>query len=319
MDEPGAVAVRHPRRVARLPSIGRMNRSRSRVLALVLATGLVAVACSGGSDTSTTAPVTTSSTSTTTPTTTTTTSTTTTTTTLPPTTTVPPTTTAAPRPPVTVAPSPIDPNAPVGQRIQRGANGKPYVALTFDAGSDYGYTDQILDFLKAEGIKASFGMTGAWAEKYPDGFKRIVAEGHHLINHSYSHGSWTGVSSGKAPLTADQRRAEVERADAVFAVLGAKTTKPWYRPPYGDLDKAGEQLLGQIGYPYIAMWSVDSLGWQGLSPEAIAARCARGTVAGAIFLFHVGIQSLDAEALPAIVATIREAGLTPGSVLDVAL
>lgn len=246
------------------------------------------------------------------------------TTTLPPTTTAPPTTTTAvpattvlPRSLSTVPVSPVDPNAPVGQRIQRGANGKPYVALTFDAGSDYGHTDEILDFLKAEGIKASFGMTGAWAEKNPEGFKRIVAEGHHLINHSYSHSSWTGFSSGKAALSTDQRRAELDRADAIFMALGAASTKPWYRPPYGDLDKAGEQLLGAEGYRYIAMWSVDSLGWQGLSAPQIAARCERGTVAGAIFLFHVGIQSADVEALPAIVATIRAAGLTPGNVLDV--
>ena len=218
-----------------------------------------------------------------------------------------------------MAPSPVDPNAPVGQRIQRGANGKPYVAITFDAGSDAGFTDQILDYLKAEKITISFGMTGQWAEKNPDAFRRIVAEGHHIINHSYSHQSWTGYSSGKAAIGVDARRAELERAEAVFASLGARTTKPWYRPPYGDLDKAGEQLLGAEGYPYIAMWSVDSLGWQGLSPEAITARCAKGTVPGAIFLFHVGSQSQDANALPQIVADIRAAGLTPGSVLDVVL
>lgn len=301
-----------------------MNRSRTRVLALGLVIGLFAVACSGGSDETTAQS---SSTTSTAPSTTSTAPSTTTSTTLPPTTTtLPPTTTTAvppttvlPKSPSTVAVSPIDPNAPVGQRIQRGANGKPFVALTFDAGSDYGFTDQILDYLKAEGIKASFGMTGAWAEKYPDGFKRIVAEGHHLINHSYSHGSWTGLSSGKPAMSVEARKAELDRADAVFISLGAKTTKPWYRPPYGDLDKAGEALLGQEGYRYIAMWSVDTLGWQGLSADAIAARCERGTVAGAIFLFHVGSASQDANALPKIVAAIRAAGLKPGTVVDVAL
>lgn len=308
-----------------------MIRIRARAGALVVAAAMVLVAWfgRGGNDSATTAPTTTAGPATTTSTavasTTTAESTTTTaapaatvasTTTAAPTTTLPPTT-VVPRSPSTVPVSPVDPNAPVGQRIQRGANGKPYVALTFDAGSDFGHTDEILDYLKAEGIKASFGMTGAWAEKNPAGFQRIVAEGHHLINHSYSHSSWTGFSSGKAPLSTDQRRAELDRADAVFMSLGAPTTKPWYRPPYGDLDKAGEQLLGAEGYRYIAMWSVDSLGWQGLSAPLIAARCERGTVAGAIFLFHVGAQSADIEALPAIVATIRAAGLVPGSVLDV--
>ncbi len=289
-----------------------------------MAVGVFAVACSGGGDDTTAQDSTTSSTGATSTTSTTTTSTTTSTTTpsttaAPATTTTVPPTTVLPKAPSTVPVSPVDPNAPMGQRIQRGANGKPFVALTFDAGSDYGFTDQILDYLKAEGIKASFGMTGAWAERYPDGFKRIVAEGHHLINHSYSHASWTGVSSGKPPMSVEARKRELDRADAVFMSLGATSTKPWYRPPYGDLDKAGEALLGEEGYRYIAMWSVDSLGWQGLTADAIAARCERGAVAGAIFLFHVGAASQDANALAQIVANIRAAGLRPGNVVDVTL
>ena len=238
-------------------------------------------------------------------------------TTLPPTTAAPAPTTAPVRLPAPVATTPIDPNAATAQRIARGGNGKPFVALTFDAGSDYGHTDTILDYLKAEGIKASFGMTGSWAEKNPAGFRRIVAEGHHLINHSYSHQSWTGFSSGKAPLSAEARQAELDRADQVFVGLGAPSTKPWYRPPYGDLDKAATAQLAASGYPYVAMWSVDTLGWQGLPADGIVARCAAGTVAGGIFLFHVGAASQDAAALPRIVAAIRAAGLTPGNVLDV--
>jgi peptidoglycan-N-acetylglucosamine deacetylase len=62
---------------------------------------------------------------------------------------------------------------------------------------------------------------------------------------------------------------------------------------------------------------VDSLGWQGLTAAQIAARCKPGLVPGAILLFHVGSQSQDAAALPAILADIRDAGLTPGSLLDV--
>jgi peptidoglycan/xylan/chitin deacetylase (PgdA/CDA1 family) len=238
-----------------------------------------------------------------------------------------PTTTVAPapattsaKPPVTVAPTPTDPNVPEGapaQRISRGANGKPIVALSFDAGSDFGYAGQILDYLQAEGIKASFGMTGKWAEQNPDTFRRIVNEGHHLINHTYSHQSWTGVSSGRLPLSKDARIDELERADAVFVALAGKSAKPWFRPPYGDIDGQTEKLLGQQGYKYNAMWTLDSLGWQGLSADAIAARCIKALAPGVILLFHVGSQSEDANALPAIVAAIRAAGLQPGTIADV--
>ena len=238
----------------------------------------------------------------------------------PATTAKPPSTTAAPKPPATVAPTPVDPNTPEGapaQRISRGGNGKPIVALSFDAGSDFGYAGQILDYLKTEGIKASFGMTGKWAEQNPDAFRRIVNEGHHLINHTYSHQSWTGVSSGRLPLSRDARVDELRRAEDVFLALVGKSSKPWFRPPYGDIDGQTEKVLGAEGYKFNAMWTIDSLGWQGLSPEAIAARCNKGLGPGVILLFHVGSQSEDANALPAIVAAIRAAGLQPGTVADV--
>ena len=292
---------------------------------------VVVVACSGGGSHASTAnatavpattepPTTIAATTTVAPTTTTTTI--AATTTVAPTTTAkpPPVTTAAPKPAVTSAPTPIDAATPEGapaQRVSRGANGKPIVALSFDAGSDFGFAGQILDYLKAEGIKASFGITGKWAEQNPDTFRRIVNEGHHLINHTYSHQSWTGVSSGRLALSHDARVEELRRADDTFVSLAGKSAKPWFRPPYGDIDSQTEKVLGSEGYKFNAMWTIDSLGWKGLSPEAIAARCNSGLGAGVILLFHVGSQSQDANALPAIIAAIRAAGLQPGTIADV--
>src|SRR5207253_2382824 len=113
---------------------------------------------------------------------------------------------------------PVTPGAPA-KRISRGSNGRPFVALSFDAGSDVGYTAQILDLLKSENIKASFGVTGKWAEKNPDMFKRIVADGHHIINHTYDHASMTGRSTGRLALNKEARVSEVQKADAVFTSL----------------------------------------------------------------------------------------------------
>lgn len=236
-----------------------------------------------------------------------------TTTTAAPPTTVAPTTTAAP--PTTTFP-PVPDGAPA-RRISRGGNGRPYVALSFDAGSDTGFAAQILDELAADGVKASFGITGKWAEKNPDLFRRIVAEGHHVINHTYDHSSMTGRATSRLPLSRDARVTELRKADDVFVGLTGKSSKPWFRPPYGDLDGDLERLLPTEGYSYELMWSLDSLGWQGLSARQISSRCAGGIFPGAIFLFHVGSQSQDAAALADIIAAIRAAGLQPGSILDV--
>ena len=191
------------------------------------------------------------------------------------------------------------------------------VALTFDAGADRGYAERILNTLRDTGVKASFGMTGRWAEQNPDLVRRMVAEGHLLINHTYSHGSFTGTSPGTRPLTAEERRREIERTEAVIAAIAGVGLKPYFRPPYGDYDTATMVQLGQLGYGYNVMWTVDSLGWNGLTAQQIVARCVGRTVPGAILLFHVGADSQDAAALPELIRQLRAAGYSFGTVTDI--
>jgi peptidoglycan/xylan/chitin deacetylase (PgdA/CDA1 family) len=64
------------------------------------------------------------------------------------------------------------------------------------------------------------------------------------------------------------------------------------------------------------MWTVDSLGWKGLTAGEITARCVDGTVPGAILLFHVGAQSQDAAALPAIIRQLKADGYTFGTIAE---
>jgi peptidoglycan/xylan/chitin deacetylase (PgdA/CDA1 family) len=206
---------------------------------------------------------------------------------------------------------------PPGPAVRVSRGWKPFVALSFDAGSDAGYASAILDELARDGVHASFGVTGKWAEQNPDLFRRIVAEGHHLINHTYDHQSMTGRSTHRLPLDRAARIDEIEHADKVFVAIAGKSSKPWFRPPYGDIDPELDSVLGDLGYHYDTLWTVDSLGWKGLSSAAISDRCSHGIAPGAVFLFHVGSQSQDAAALGSIIAGIRSAGLQPGSLLDV--
>lgn len=221
-------------------------------------------------------------------------------TTVPPTVTAPPTTAAGP-----------------ARVISRGDPGRRTVALTFDAGSDAGFTNEILDVLGQSGIHATFGITGRWAEAHPDLVARIAAGGHLLINHSYSHQSFTGTSARPALLTFAERQADVERADQIIQRITGRSTKPWFRSPYGDYDASVNAALGSLGYRYNVLWTVDSLGWQGASPSSIVSRTVGGAVPGAILLFHVGSQSQDASALPAVIAGLRQAGYGFGTVAEV--
>jgi len=59
--------------------------------------------------------------------------------------------------------------------------------LTLDDGPDPVDTPAILDLLAARGVKATFFVIGEKADRYPELIRRIVAEGHQLGNHTFSH------------------------------------------------------------------------------------------------------------------------------------
>jgi peptidoglycan/xylan/chitin deacetylase (PgdA/CDA1 family) len=200
--------------------------------------------------------------------------------------------------------------------IDRGPSSRKMVALTFDAGADRGYTERILDTLRDTNVKATFGMTGRWAEQNPALVQRMVAEGHLLMNHTYDHSSFTGYSPNTKPLTAEERRREIERTETVIRALTGVELQPYFRPPYGDYDEAMLTQLGQLGYSYSVMWTVDSLGWNGYSADRIIARCLAGTVPGAILLFHVGADSQDSVALPELIRQLKAAGYSFGTIAE---
>ncbi len=240
-----------------------------------------------------------------------------------PTTTVPPLTappTAAPPSAPPIAPPPPAPptaaSALPARTIERGPTVRRMVALTFDAGADRGFAARILDTLRDTEVRATFGMTGRWAEQNPDLVQRMVAEGHLLMNHTYSHASFTGRSPGTKALTPAERRREIERTETILRALTGVEVQPYFRPPYGDIDAALAGQLGQLGYRYNVLWTVDSLGWNGYSAERIVARCMAGTGPGAILLFHVGADSQDAAALPELVRQLREAGYAFGTIAE---
>jgi len=199
------------------------------------------------------------------------------------------------------------------QVVRKGDTSSQTVYLTFDAGSDTGFTGQILDTLKADGIVAAFGVTGRWAEQNPDLVRRIAQDGHTLINHSYDHPSFTGRSTNMPALPQSERWGQLDKTESIIQELAGVSTKPYFRPPYGDYDDSVNADLYARGYLYNVMWTVDSLGWNGLAAEAIAERCLQLAEPGAIYVFHVGSASQDAAALPAIIDGLREMGYAIGS------
>jgi peptidoglycan-N-acetylglucosamine deacetylase len=182
------------------------------------------------------------------------------------------------------------------------------VALTFDAGADRGYAEDILDLLHAERVLASFGITGNWAKANPDLVRRMAADGHLIINHSLDHQSFTGASDDRGGLTPARRRAELVDADTLIAPLIGHSTRPWYRLPYGDDDSRVAADLAPAGYTRKVGWTIDTLGWRGASATEIVERSLRLAAPGAVYVLHVGHTSQDGPALARIVSGLRERG-----------
>ena len=227
---------------------------------------------------------------------------------------------AAPTTPPLTTPAPtmtLPPEGTPALVIRKGDVSRKIVAFSFDAGADAGFASQILDTLAANGIHASFGMTGRWAERNPELLQRMVRDGHHLINHTYDHASMTGAATKTTPLTREQRWEELDRTEAIVGQLTGATTKPYFRPPYGAFDASVNEDVGARGYAYNVLWTVDSRGWMGWSAGAIIQRCLEQAEPGAIYVFHVGSASQDGPALQAIIDGLRAQGYFIGSVPDV--
>ena len=191
------------------------------------------------------------------------------------------------------------------------SQGNPHmrsVALTFDAGADRGYAPLILRTLERNHVRASFGMTGRWARANADLVRRMLRDRDQLINHTYDHRSFTGFSTHTAPLTEVQRAWEIQQTDRVVYSMAHHSTKPYFRPPYGDYDAGTLSLARRLGYRYVVMWTVDSLGWEHLSSGAILQRCLADTVPGTILLMHVGSDSQDGPVLQALIGQLRHRG-----------
>jgi peptidoglycan-N-acetylglucosamine deacetylase len=194
------------------------------------------------------------------------------------------------------------------QVVSQGSPRYKDVALTFDAGADRGYAPAILRILEQNRIRAAFGMTGTWALANADLVRRIAHDHDQLINHTYDHRSFTGFSTRMAPLTLAQRSWEITQADRIIHALTRQSTRPFFRPPYGDYDAATLSLLGRLGYRYMVMWTLDSLGWEHLPESAILQRCLVHMTPGTILLMHVGSQSQDALALGPLIQQLRHHG-----------
>lgn len=177
------------------------------------------------------------------------------------------------------------------------------VALTFDdAPSEY--TDQILTILKEKNIHATFYTIGNDIEKYTYQAEEIVAQGHELGNHSYSHVRLLF----KSPSFISR---EVNKTNELIRTVGY-SGEITFRPPNGKKLFILPWYLATRNIKTI-MWDVEPDTYVSGNADEIIRYTVQNTKPGSIILIHPFCSTeceADRIALPVIISQLQEKGYT---------
>jgi len=167
-----------------------------------------------------------------------------------------------------------------GEIVPRVSTNQKVVALTFDDGPIPGSTEEVLSILNEGGVKATFFVTGAELEQNLDLGRKLVAAGHELGNHSFSH-------SRMVLKTPSFVKFEIERTDELIRQTGYQGPIH-FRPPYGKKLFVLPYYLSQHSRKSI-IWDVepDSFPEVGSDAGKIVEYVLANVKPGSIILLHV--------------------------------
>ncbi|HEY3397118.1 MAG TPA: polysaccharide deacetylase family protein [Armatimonadota bacterium] len=190
---------------------------------------------------------------------------------------------------------PVLENAP---RVSHGPTAQRWVALTFDDGPHPKLTPWILDQLERVGAHATFFLVGKQVEMYPDLAREIVARGHEIASHTYTHQDLTSLTE-----------LEVERELAASRSVMAATTgvqAVYFRPPGGNYDGAVARAAGRWGFTPI-FWSCNICDYYQNVQTHVVTGMMRKIEPGGIILLHNG-EDLTVKVLPDLLRALQADG-----------
>ncbi len=201
-------------------------------------------------------------------------------------------------PVVTKKPEPAKPSGQFPAYNPPTGGNQGNVTLTFDDGPNGTYTDMILDILKHYHVHAIFFLVGKNTENFPDVAKRIVAEGHTVGNHSFTHSNLATFSENAVTVEVKDTQASIGKITGITPKL--------FRPPYGSLNQTVKNVVSGAGLDMM-LWSNDPRDWSSPGSSVITQRVLAGLTPGANILLHV-LHEQTVSALPAIIEGIQNKG-----------
>ena len=160
----------------------------------------------------------------------------------------------------------------------------PVMALTFDDGPHPTYTPAILDALEEYAAQATFFAIGRHLQQHPQVAQRVVAQGHELANHTFSH---PDLNRRLGPGIEQ----EIQRTEDLLTPM-IDSLPSYFRPPYGHANLIVMQTLKAMGRP-IFLWDIDLLDWSSLSVDQMMTMLAEQVHPGAIVLMHDSSPNSD--------------------------
>lgn len=183
--------------------------------------------------------------------------------------------------------------------------------LTFDAGFENGNTAPILEALAKHDVKAVFFLVGNYLETQPDLVREMLAEGHTVGNHSYSHPDMSKI------LDVASFQAELERNEALYREITGEEMAKLYRPPQGKFCESNLKQAKELGYTTV-FWSLAYVDWyqddQPTREEAFQKLLPR-VHPGAVVLLH-STSATNAAILDELLTRWEEMGYRFGDPAD---
>ncbi|HCF51461.1 MAG TPA: hypothetical protein DER60_14340 [Syntrophomonas sp.] len=178
------------------------------------------------------------------------------------------------------------------------------IFLTFDEGYEKGYTASILDTLKAHQVPAAFFVTEPYIRENPDLIKRMVAEGHLVVNHSKTHPSMPSI-------TGNQEKFNRELLDTAqtFKDLTGQDMPLFFRPPKGEYNQTSLQMTADLGYKTI-FWSFAYEDWlvdRQPDPEKSLDLILKNIHPGEIMLLHA-VSKTNSDILGRVITGAQAEG-----------
>jgi peptidoglycan/xylan/chitin deacetylase (PgdA/CDA1 family) len=179
------------------------------------------------------------------------------------------------------------------------------VVLTFDDGPLPPYSNQILDILASQCVKATYFMVGSMAHAYPQVVRRVYEAGHTIGTHSENHPTHFGT------LPIDRMRHEI---DDGIADVGAALGDPKYLAPFFRIPglARSDTVESELAARSLIVFSSDTVAddWhRRITPSQITALALKRLEARGkgILLLH-DIHPGTVAALPELLKKLKEQG-----------